>query len=133
MSRIETTLRGLRQADRTALMPYLTVGYPERDSALTLIPALVDGGADLIELGVPFSDPLADGPTIQAAGQQALRNGITLTRCLEQAAALRHQGVTVPFVLMGYYNPILQLGVAAEVLGIHRNTLSRKLRAGGPE
>ncbi len=91
-------------------MPYLTMGYPQRDSALALVPALVEAGADLIELGVPFSDPLADGATIQAAAQRALDNGMTLALCLEQAAALRAQGVAAPFVLMGYYNPIFQMG-----------------------
>lgn len=111
MSRITTMFENLRRLGRTALMPYLTMGYPQRESALTLVPALVKAGADLIELGVPFSDPLADGATIQAASQQALANGMTLALCLEQAAALRAQGVTVPFVLMGYYNPIFQMGL----------------------
>jgi tryptophan synthase alpha chain len=92
-------------------MPYLTLGYPELESALNLVPALVEGGADLIELGVPFSDPLADGATIQAASQQALENGMTLALCLDQVVQLRTQGVRVPLVLMGYYNPILQMGV----------------------
>jgi tryptophan synthase alpha chain len=86
------------------------MGYPQRESALSLVPALVEVGADLIELGIPFSDPLADGATIQAAAQQALTNGMTLSLCLEQAALLRGRGVTVPFVLMGYYNPIFQMG-----------------------
>lgn len=112
MSRITATFDHLRHAGRTALMPYLTMGYPERQSALELVPVLVEAGADLIELGVPFSDPLADGATIQAASQRALTNGMTLALCLEQAAALRARGLTVPFVLMGYYNPILQMGVA---------------------
>jgi tryptophan synthase alpha chain len=111
MSRIATTFNNLRRDGRAALMPYLTMGYPQRESALALVPALVEAGADLIELGVPFSDPLADGATIQAAAQQALDNGMTLSLCLEQAAALRAQGVTVPFVLMGYYNPIFQMGL----------------------
>ena len=92
-------------------MPYLTLGYPQRESALALVPALVEGGADLIELGVPFGDPLADGATIQAASQRALENGMTLALCLEQVTALRAQGVSVPLVLMGYYNPILQMGL----------------------
>ncbi len=111
MSRITATFENLRRAGRTALMPYLTMGYPQRESALALVPALVEGGADLIELGVPFSDPLADGATIQAAAQQALGNGMTLSLCLDQATALRAGGVTVPFVLMGYYNPIFQMGL----------------------
>jgi tryptophan synthase alpha chain len=111
MSRITTTFENLRRAGRTALMPYLTMGYPRRESALTVVPALVGAGADLIELGVPFSDPLADGATIQAASQQALANGMTLALCLEQAATLRARGVAVPFVMMGYCNPIFQMGL----------------------
>lgn len=111
MSRIATTFESLRRVGRTALMPYLTMGYPQRESALALAPALVDSSADLIELGVPFSDPLADGATIQAASQQALANGMTLALCLEQTAALRARGVGVPFVLMGYYNPVFQMGI----------------------
>ncbi|HDQ73027.1 MAG TPA: tryptophan synthase subunit alpha [Chloroflexi bacterium] len=111
MSRIAETFERLRQTGRAALMPYLTIGYPERESALELVPALVEAGADLVELGVPFSDPLADGATIQAAAQRALDNGVTLALCLEQAALLRDRGVNVPFVLMGYYNPIYQMGL----------------------
>ncbi len=111
MGRIGETFARLRREGRTALMPYLTMGYPARDSALDLVPAGARAGADLIELGVPFSDPLADGATIQAASQRALANGMTLALCLEQAAALRAAGARVPFVLMGYYNPILQMGL----------------------
>ena len=111
MSRITATFENLRRIGRTALMPYLTMGYPHRQGALALVPALVEAGADLIELGVPFSDPLADGATIQAASQQALANGMTLSLCLEQTATLRARGVTVPSVLMGYYNPIFQMGL----------------------
>jgi tryptophan synthase alpha chain len=111
MSQIETTFQRLQTAGHTALMPYLTMGYPERDSTLTLVPAIAEAGADLIELGIPFSDPLADGPTIQASSQKALENGMTLSLCLEQAASLRGQGVTLPFVFMGYYNPIYQFGI----------------------
>jgi tryptophan synthase alpha chain len=111
MSRIAATFNHLRRTGRTALMPYLTMGYPQLESALALVPALVEAGADLIELGVPFSDPLADGATIQAASQQALANGMTLSLSLEQAATLRDRGATVPFVLMGYYNPIFQMGL----------------------
>jgi len=75
------------------------------------VPALVRGGADIIELGVPFSDPVADGPTIEAASHVALANGMTPDFCLEQAAALRRQGVDRPLILMGYYNPILAQGI----------------------
>jgi tryptophan synthase alpha chain len=111
MSRIQTTFAALKSARRTALMPYLTLGYPDRDSALDLVPAIARAGADLIELGVPFSDPLADGATIQASSQRALENGMALSLCLDQAAALRAAGIEVPFVLMGYYNPIYQMGI----------------------
>ena len=111
MSQIKTTFQHLQTAGRTALIPYLTMGYPERDRALTLVPAIAEAGADLIELGIPFSDPLADGPTVQASSQKALENGMTLSLCLEQAATLRARGVAIPFVFMGYYNPIYQYGI----------------------
>jgi tryptophan synthase alpha chain len=111
MSRILAVFDDLRRTGGTALMPYLTMGSPQRDSALDLVPAIEGAGADLIELGVPFSDPLADGTTIQAAGYQALAEGMTLRLCLEQAATLRAGGTLVPFVLMGYYNPIFQMGL----------------------
>lgn len=97
--------------NRTALMPFLTMGYPERDSALELVPAVVEAGADMVELGVPFSDPLAEGVTIQGSSQRALANGMTLRVCLEQAAALRTRDIEVPLLLMGYYNPIYQMGI----------------------
>lgn len=113
MSRIATVFRQLRAQGRKALIPYITLGFPERESALELVPALVEAGADLVELGVPFSDPLADGTTIQAASQQALSNGMTPDLALEQTARLRAQGLTVPFIWMGYYNPILQIGLEA--------------------
>jgi len=111
MSQIAAVFENLRSRGRTALMPYVTLGFPRQESVLTLVPALVEGGADLIELGVPFGDPLADGATIQAASQKALENGMTLALCLEQVAALRAHGVSIPLVLMGYYNPILQMGI----------------------
>ena len=123
MSRIQETFTRLALEGRTALMPYVTMGYPALESALELVPALVEAGADLIELGVPFSDPLADGATIQASSQHALANGMTLALCLDQAEVLRGQGIGVPLVMMGYYNPILQMGIEifadrAAVVGI---------------
>jgi tryptophan synthase alpha chain len=121
-NRITRIFDRLRESGRAALMPYLTMGYPQRDSALHIVPALVEAGADLIELGVPFSDPLADGATIQAAGQIALENGLTLELCLEQASLLRAEDVETPFVLMGYYNPIYQMGL---------NTFARKALSTG--
>ncbi len=112
MSRIAETFARLRAAKRTALMPYVMIGFPQRESTLELVPALEAAGADIFELGIPFSDPLADGATIQRAAQQALDNGISLTFCLETVAALRARGVRAPLVLMGYYNPILRYGLA---------------------
>ena len=95
-----------------ALMPYFTIGYPDYETSLDVIEACVEAGADLIELGMPFSDPLADGPTIQHSTQIALENGITVKHCLEAVAELRARGVTIPLILMGYINPVLAYGLA---------------------
>ena len=111
MSRIAETFARLRAEGRVALMPYLTVGFPERDSALEVIPAMEAAGASLFELGVPFSDPLADGATIQRSAQRALANGVTLADCIATAARLRERSVQAPLLLMGYYNPLLRYGV----------------------
>ena len=108
MTRIQTAF-----SHRPALMPYLTLGYPNIETSLACIQAAVEAGADLIELGVPFSDPLADGPVIQHSTQVALENGITTRKCLELVAELRKRGVTIPLILMGYYNPIYAYGLAA--------------------
>lgn len=109
MSRIESTFE--RLGGRAALMPYITIGHPEKESAQLLVPALAEAGADLMELGIPFSDPLADGATIQASTQRALTNGVTLQFCLESVERLREGGVEIPLILMGYYNPIYQMGI----------------------
>jgi tryptophan synthase alpha chain len=93
-------------------MPYLAVGYPDLETTLALASALVAAGADIFELGVPYSDPLADGPTVQRATQVALKNGITPRGCIEAAATIRRQ-VDVPLLLMSYYNPIAHYGEAA--------------------
>ncbi len=111
MSRIQQTWERLAAEDRQALILYLTVGFPERESALDLVPRLIDAGADIIELGVPFSDPIAEGVTIQGATQQALKNGITVRYCLETVRTLRERGVEAPLLLMGYLNPLLRYGV----------------------
>jgi len=97
---------------RPAFMPYFPVGYPSLEVSVDVIEALARGGADLIEVGVPFSDPLADGPVIQQATQIALQQGATVAGCLDAVAELRRRGVTVPLVLMGYYNPLLAYGLA---------------------
>ena len=97
--------------EKTALMPYFTIGYPDYQTSIDVIKACVDAGADLMELGMPFSDPLADGPTIQHSTQVALENGITIKDCLRAVAELRVSGVEIPLILMGYINPILAYGV----------------------
>ena len=111
MSRIGTKFAEIRAQGRIGLTVFLTVGFPDVDSTLSLAPALVAGGADLVELGVPFSDPLADGATIQRASFQALQQGVTLEKCLEVCHRLRECSIDVPLVLMGYYNPILSYGL----------------------
>ena len=98
---------------RAALILYVVVGHPTVQTTLDLIPALLKAGADVIELGVPFSDPIADGPVIQEAGFHALRNGVTSHTCIDVAARLRKHGVSAPLLLMGYYNPILAYGLDA--------------------
>jgi tryptophan synthase alpha chain len=115
MNRIDEKFMELKEQKRAALMPYLPLGYPTPDVSRQLIRVLADAGADLIELGVPFSDPLADGPVIQRATNVALQNGITLAKCLEMTRTARADGVTIPLVLMGYYNPILRFGIESFV------------------
>jgi tryptophan synthase alpha chain len=111
MNRLDETFARLKAEKRTALMPYLPLGYPTLDVSRQLIRTAADAGADVIELGIPFSDPLADGPVIQRATHVALQNGMTLAKCFEMEREAREAGVTVPLVLMGYYNPILRFGV----------------------
>ena len=111
MSRIAETFAALRARRRTGLVAFLTVGYPSVEETLRLVPALIEGGADVIELGVPFSDPLAEGPTIQRSSHHALERGVTPAVCLDVVAGLRAQGVEAPIVLMGYYNPLLSYGL----------------------
>ena len=89
---------------------YCTAGFPSRDSLLPLLGAIQEAGADLIEIGMPFSDPVADGPTIQSANERALKNGMSLAVLFEQLAELR-KSISIPVILMGYINPILQFGV----------------------
>ena len=96
---------------RPAFMPYSVLGYPTRQVGLEVIKTLAEAGADLLELGVPFSDPLADGPTIQAATQKSLENGTTVKDCLAMVRELRAAGVDTPALLMGYVNPLLAYGL----------------------
>ncbi len=111
MNRIETTWSHLAAEKRKALILYLTIGYPERELALELVPRLIAAGADMVELGVPFSDPLAEGVTVQGATQRALANGVTMRYCIETVHLLRERGVQAPLLFMGYMNPMLRYGV----------------------
>ncbi|TID30880.1 hypothetical protein CANINC_000528 [Pichia inconspicua] len=95
---------------RNALVTFMTAYFPSPEDSIPILFALQEGGADVIELGIPFSDPIADGPTIQAANTKAIENGCTVNKCLELLKDARSQGLTVPVVLMGYYNPILKYG-----------------------
>lgn len=113
IERIEQAFAKARGAGRAALMPYFTLGYPTPDASLEVVAAIARAGADLIELGVPFSDPLADGPTIQRSTQVALAQGMTAAGCLALAARLRQRGVNQPLLFMGYYNPLLAYGIAS--------------------
>jgi len=106
MSRIDTTLSALKAQGRKALIPFVTAGYPYADVTPELMHAMVAGGADIIELGVPFSDPSADGPVIQKAGDKALAFGIGLTQVLDMVRAFRQTDSKTPVVLMGYANPV---------------------------
>jgi tryptophan synthase alpha chain len=98
------------QAKRTALIPYVTVGYPAVETTLKVVPLFASAGCDIIELGIPFSDPLADGATIQKASYEALKQGVTPGVCFEVAQKLR-QRVKIPLVFMTYYNPVLKFGL----------------------
>lgn len=111
MSVIEKAFRDANGAGRPALVVYVTVGHPTIAETPGLVQAAVDGGADVIELAVPFSDPLAEGPTIQRSSAQALKNNVTPKQCIQMCSDLRSAGITVPLVFMGYYNPILRYGM----------------------
>jgi tryptophan synthase alpha chain len=110
VSRIERRFRALREEGRAGLVTYLTAGDPDFDTSARLFGGLAAAGADLIEIGMPFSDPMADGPAIQEAGQRALKAGMTLRRTLALVRELCRTDDTTPIVLMGYYNPIYRYG-----------------------
>ncbi len=111
MTRIDDTFTRLRADGRKAFVSYIMGGDPDHATALELMKGLPGAGVDIIELGVPFTDPMADGPTIQAAGQRALAGGQTLEKTLDMVRAFREGDTTTPIVLMGYYNPIYNRGV----------------------
>ena len=110
MSRIQGTFEKLRQSGRKALIPYVTAGDPDPAATVPIIHAMVRAGADIIELGVPFSDPMADGPVIQRSGERALRHGGGLDRVLAMVREFRSEDPATPLVLMGYANPVEAMG-----------------------
>lgn len=114
MNHIDTAFARLKAEGKTALIPFLTMGDPDLETSVAIIQTLEKAGADMIELGVPYSDPLADGPVIQRASERALlHNSITLKDCIHVAERAREVGVTIPFILFTYYNPVFQFGLKA--------------------
>lgn len=110
MSRITTVLNALKEQNRQALIPYITAGDPNKEATVPMMHALVEAGCDIIELGVPFSDPMADGPTIQLACERALEHGTSLTDVLAMVAEFREKDADTAVVLMGYLNPVEAMG-----------------------
>lgn len=115
MSRIQATFAALAAQNRKALIPFITAGDPAPELTLPLLHALVEGGADVIELGVPFSDPMAEGPVIQRACERALKFGVGIRDVLAMVAEFRKTNATTPIVLMGYANPIERMGQQAYI------------------
>ena len=113
--RLDRALQKMREKGEPGVFPYVTIGFPTAEDTLSIVSALEKAGATLIELGVPYSDPLAEGPTIQAASYKALEAGMTMHGCIKIAEQLRQNGVIVPLVFMGYYNPVLNYGIAQYV------------------
>jgi len=123
MSRIQGRFQALARAKRKALIPYITAGDPHPSLTVPLMRGLVEAGADIIELGVPFSDPMADGPVVQRAGERALKFGVGLSTVLRMVEEFRRADAETPIVLMGYANPVEAMGVenfigAAKVAGV---------------
>ena len=110
MNRLKKRVDLKHASGEKMLSVFLTAGYPERDSTMPLVESISEAGADFIELGMPFSDPMADGPTIQASSQRALQNGMTVAHLLKQVTDLRRR-TQIPIVLMGYLNPLLKYGL----------------------
>lgn len=111
MTRIDDTFAALARQGKKAFVAYIMAGDPDFDTSLQVVKGLPGAGVDVIELGLPFTDPMADGPTIQLAGQRALDGGMTLQKTLDLARAFREEDQTTPIVMMGYYNPIYSRGV----------------------
>src|SRR5262245_2573281 len=110
LAALEEMFAAAKAQDRAAFLPYFPIGYPDYATSLDAIVAMSEAGVDGFEIGMSFSDPLADGPIVQAATQQALKNGIGVADCIRGVRELRERGVTQPMLLMGYLNPILAYG-----------------------
>jgi len=111
MSRIQVTFKALKNKKEKALIPFFTAGDPHPDKTVEIMHTLVAAGADMIELGIPFSDPMADGPVIQRASERALKNNVGITTTIKLAAEFRKNNKTTPLILMGYANPIEAIGI----------------------
>ena len=111
MSRIQPTFKSLKNKKEKALIPFFTAGDPHPDKTVEIMHTLVEAGADMIELGIPFSDPMADGPVIQRASERALKNNVGITTTIKLAAEFRKDNKTTPLILMGYANPIEAIGI----------------------
>ena len=116
MGRIDNCFDRLKESGRKGLITYITAGDPDIDSTLEYMNVLVENGADIIEIGVPFSDPIADGPTIQRASERALNNGVDLNSIFELVGRFRRRNSETPIVLMGYLNPFEQKGFETELI-----------------
>ena len=109
-NRIDVRLKELREAGETALAPFVTIGFPDIETSEDLVEVIAQSGGDMLELGIPFSDPLADGLTVQKASFRALENGVSVTTSLGVLRRLRGRGVEAPLIFMGYFNPFLRYG-----------------------
>ena len=112
LNRIDKTFNSINNNGEFALAPFITIGYPDVDTSVQMSLAALKAGGDILELGVPFSDPLADGPTIQMTSSRALEIGVTLKTCLETIKRIRKENSEAPLILMGYINPFLKYGLA---------------------
>jgi tryptophan synthase alpha chain len=111
MSKIKTTFLRLKSENKKALIPFITAGDPNPDMTVKMLHALVDSGADMIEVGIPFSDPMADGPVIQRASERALANNVGIKKTIQLVKEFRKQDINTPIILMGYANPIEAIGI----------------------
>ena len=111
-NRLDQELSSARAEGRNVLSPYITVGFPDVPTSIDIAEAILSNGGDLLEIGVPFSDPMADGPTVQKTSFHALQQGVTVETCLDAVSQLRSRGIESPLMLMGYYNPFLKYGLS---------------------